>query len=59
MHEDTLLSVHAKDTMAAALPADPNQLLTDEQKSSLSADVAKLARLRREAEMTSATLRLA
>ena len=45
--------------LAAALPSNPNDLLTDEQKSGLSADLAKLARLRREAEIASATLRLA
>jgi hypothetical protein len=59
MQDDAVLSEHARSTMAASLPGDPNELLTDEQKSSLSADLAKLARLRRDAEMVSATLRLA
>jgi hypothetical protein len=45
--------------LAATLPSDPNELLTDEQKSDLNADLAKLARLRREAKTASASLRLA
>lgn len=45
--------------LVVALPSNPNDLLTDEQKSGLSADLAKLARLRREAEIASASLRLA
>ena len=57
--EESELPDYAKDSMAASLPSDPDELLTDQQKSSLSADLAKLARLRRDAEMDSANLRLA
>lgn len=57
--DDAFISDHAKETMRASLPADPNDLLTEDQKSTLAADLAKLARLRRDAEIASATLRLA
>jgi len=59
MPDDPALPDDAKESIAAALPADPDDLLSDDQKSSLAADLAKLARLRREAEIASASLRLA
>lgn len=58
MGEVDELPEEAKTTIESSLPTDPNELLSEEQRSSLSSDLAKLARLRREAEASSATLRL-
>lgn len=41
------------------LPSDPARLLTDDQQKELADDLAKLARLRRDAETASGSLRLA
>jgi len=57
--EDTELPGYAKEALASLLPADPDELLSEQQKSSLQADLDSLARLRRDAEMASATLRMA
>ena len=53
------LPENVKNALEANLPADLDELLNDEQKSSLTADLAKLARLRREAEVQSAAMRMA
>jgi hypothetical protein len=57
--EDPEFPGYAKDALASSLPADPDELLSEQQKSTLSADLDSLARLRRDAEMASATLRMA
>lgn len=59
MREDAELPGYAKDALASSLPTDPDELLTEDQRSTLSADLDSLARLRRDAEMASATLRMA
>ncbi len=41
------------------LPADPRDLLSEDEKVGLEKELERLARLRRDAEVTSATLRLA
>ena len=56
---DAELPEHVKSALEANLPADLDDLLDDAQRSILTADLAKLARLRREAEVESATLRMA
>jgi hypothetical protein len=56
---DAELPEHVKSALEARLPADLDDLLDDAQRSILTADLAKLARLRREAEVESATLRMA
>jgi len=56
---DAELPQEVKSALEATLPADLDELLNDEQKSSLTADLAKLARLRREAEVQSAAMRMA
>lgn len=48
-----------KDEMSNLLPADPTELLSDEQQRKLEEDLSRLARLRRDAETTSGSLRLA
>jgi hypothetical protein len=57
--DDAELPSFVKDALAASLPADLDELLSDQEKSSLSADLDNLARLRRDAEVGSATLRMA
>jgi hypothetical protein len=47
------------DETTAQLPSDPTSLLTSDQQKELAEDLAKLARLRRDAETASASLRLA
>lgn len=58
MPEQVLPKV-TKDEMSRLLPADPTKLLTDAQRKELEDDLARLARLRRDAEATSGSLRLA
>lgn len=48
-----------EDEMSQVLPADPTELLTHEQQKKLEDDLARLARLRRDVETTSGSLRLA
>ncbi len=55
----TELPDSVKSALQANLPADLEELLDDEQKSNLTADLAKMARLRREAEVQSAAMRMA
>lgn len=59
MREDAEFPAYAKDALASSLPTDPDEMLSEAQKSNLSADLDGLARLRRDAEMASATLRMA
>lgn len=47
------------DHATAQLPSDPNDLLSPAEHEALADDLAKLARLRRDAETASASLRLA
>jgi hypothetical protein len=56
---DAELPEDVKSLLEANLPADLDELLNDQQKSSLTADLTKLARLRRDAEVLSATMRMA
>lgn len=56
---DAELPEHVRQALEESLPEDLNDLLDDVQKSRLNADLAKNARLRREAEIQSATLRMA
>jgi|GEM_PF-3832521 len=56
---DAELPEDVKNALEAKLPADLDELLNDEQKSNLTADLAKLARLRREADVQSAAMRMA
>jgi hypothetical protein len=56
---DAELPESVRNALEARLPADLDELLSDAQKSNLAAELAKLARLRREAEVQSATMRMA
>ena len=48
-----------KDETTRRLPPDPRALLTRDQQKELADDLAELARLRRDAEQASGSLRLA
>lgn len=56
---EQVLPKASTDEMSQRLPADPTELLTDAQQRKLEDDLARLARLRRDAEATSGSLRLA
>ena len=56
---DAELPESVKNVLKANLPADLDELLSDVQKSTLTAELANLARLRREAEVQSAAMRMA
>lgn len=56
---ETVLPPLSPDSVTDKLPHDPNDLLTGAERRKLDDDLAELARLRREAETASASLRLA
>ena len=58
MPEAVLPQLSTDDT-TAQLPSDPKELLSPAEHQELTADLAKLAQLRRDAETASASLRLA
>lgn len=59
LSDDSELPDFVKNALEASLPADLDDLYSDQQKCTLSVDSEKLARLRRDAEVVSATLRMA
>lgn len=56
---DAVLPKLTPDETTAHLPSDPTALLTSDQQKELTDDLAKLARLRRDAETASGSLKLA
>ena len=56
---EAVLPKLTRDETTAQLPSDPTALLSSEQQKELTDDLAKLARLRRDAETASGSLRLA
>lgn len=56
---DAVLPKLSRDEMTSALPSDPTGLLTSDQQQELNDDLAKLANLRRDTEISSGSLRLA
>lgn len=59
MSADSVLPELSSTEGVGSLPADPNDMLTAEERRQLATDLIKLATLRRDAETASGSLRLA
>jgi hypothetical protein len=59
MSSKSVLPKLTANSTSAQLPVDPTALLSDEDKEQLDEDLARLARLRRDAETVSGNLKLA
>lgn len=56
---DAVLPKLSQNSTTSQLPSDPTDLLTSDQRKELTDDLFRLARLRRDAETSSASLKLA